>query len=277
MASIIKFPREILWQIYDYLIQFEIDHRVIEEVTNDHLEQAGWGNLTGSPPARPIPIPWVNLRSTCRFFKLELAAYMARDSFLRDTKNRTYTLEALASEQFLKPSVEDYVHIHYGQYEGVLKHLTWRQIPCFPHEIDTLRINITIDVPQYRFRRVSDMEDMMVACRYAFPISRQLYCAVNSFLNNGPLFVRSSQLYPKIRPRRVELNYVLDPKSPDPNRQVGFPNTAIPSTRLQDICFRWEAVINETFLLFKEDLMIADRCIDSISTVERYGHREANL
>ncbi|KAI0400728.1 hypothetical protein F4802DRAFT_583782 [Xylaria palmicola] len=121
-ASLLRLPRELRQQIYDYLLDFNQDHEMVVYYNDEDSEQPIM--TVYRDPLNRAKIPWVSLLLTCRLVYMELSAYMESNIILGNESNRTYTIKLL------------------GSGFGWLLYSELVRIPCSPSNVEVVRVNI---------------------------------------------------------------------------------------------------------------------------------------
>ncbi|KAI0096606.1 hypothetical protein GGR51DRAFT_568289 [Nemania sp. FL0031] len=188
--SLLGIPRRVRQLIYPYVLHLDLDWRPTRFLTG-HIYPSNWDRPGNFVPRERCPCPWLNLRLTCRKLNNEVAAYMGRFSVRAEEENRTYRLDM---------STGDYN----GVFWGVLKHPTWRQIPCHPSVATTLVVTTYIE-----YERVYDPISDTQAKQYSLMIVRQFCLAMENIHFKGPFLIHRSPMPERAGFLKLEINHVF--------------------------------------------------------------------
>ncbi|KAJ6487946.1 hypothetical protein C8R45DRAFT_261995 [Mycena sanguinolenta] len=167
-------PAELRLQIYDAVASLPLDCQLARSIRSQQPEQRAAPSF--------LPISWLNLMLVCKTITEELRHHVHASG------NTTYEIEL------------DNLHEQYSMADKV----TWRQIPCPPRSVRTLRANLVL-----RFGTGFGADGGPL------PILSDLYQVLNCFIHNGPLLARATPLV-----KHIHLNTLtVQIRVSDPNHE----------------------------------------------------------
>ncbi|KAF7351215.1 hypothetical protein MSAN_01552600 [Mycena sanguinolenta] len=177
----LSLPAELRLQIYDAVASLPLDCQVVRSIRNQQPEQR--------PSPSSLPISWLNLMLVCKTITDELQHHVHASG------NTTYELEL------------DNLHERYSMTNEV----TWRQIPCPPSSVRTLKANLVLR-----------LGTAFGADGGHLPILSDLYQVLNCFIHNGPLLARATPLVKHIHLSTLIVQIRVNEPNPEERRAAGF-------------------------------------------------------
>jgi len=120
-ASLLGIPTELRLQIYDSLMDEDVNYAVIKRWTGGHGRDGFFTTATRNPEAR-LNLPWLSAMLSCPTIAYEMRSLM-RNRKEGDSKYTTYVMSA-----------------ELGNGGGDVRDVTWQRLPCAPSDAEVLII-----------------------------------------------------------------------------------------------------------------------------------------
>ena len=127
-ASFLGLPTELRLRIYDFVIQLDVDYKIIKDVR--HSSDSSGTQATLIPEQSTdfrSAIPWLNLPLICRHVSSELQSYVTEFPTPDNEGNRTYVMD---------------FEVDHPPGRKATRSMTWRRLSCAPHQVRNITINV---------------------------------------------------------------------------------------------------------------------------------------
>lgn len=178
--SLLGLPRELRLQIYDHVLDQDLEYTPIERFRGGFALPEGFYTIAHYDEDSKLSLPWLNLLSTCKTIVAELCSHMDSESVNARTRRHTYVMS-------LEPKKRS------------LGRLEWNRILCPPSEARELIVNLG-SLDSVQFWGDGGPNDIV----------RQLYQTLNWFLHCGPSMDVNNPLAEHMVLKRLALNLTAE-------------------------------------------------------------------
>ncbi|KAK1067176.1 hypothetical protein LTR33_011410 [Friedmanniomyces endolithicus] len=156
-ASLLGIPTELRLQIYDSLMDEDVNYAVIKRWTGGHGRDGFFTTATRNPEAS-LNLPWLSAMLSCPTIAYEMRSLM-RNRKEGDSKYTTYVMSA-----------------ELGNGGGDVRDVTWQRLPCAPSDAEVLIIECGAESDDFEPWGDGGPRNIV----------RSMYQTLNLFLHCGP-------------------------------------------------------------------------------------------